>query len=76
MKIGVRGTKESPQFQFWNIVLVMELTILTLVRLFRETNFALYHKALYELIPHLFANNKVNYAWWLPMHLQDILLLE
>ena len=55
---------ESPQFQFWNLVLVMELTI-----------FKLYLQALSELIPYFFANNKVDYALWLPIHLRDMLCL-
>ena len=34
-----RRKSESPQFQFWNLVLTMELTIFPLVRLFREADF-------------------------------------
>lgn len=34
--------KESPQFAFWFSIRNMELTILTLVRAFREGNFNLY----------------------------------
>ena len=68
--------KESPQFQFWLLVLTMELTIFTLVRAFREGNFTLYCVSLSELIPYLFANNNINYARWLPVHLRDMLNLE
>ena len=46
--------KESPQFQFWNLVLDMELTIFTLIRSFREGDFNLYCKALSELVPYFF----------------------
>ncbi|CAE1259085.1 unnamed protein product [Acanthosepion pharaonis] len=68
--------KESPQSAFWFSILNMELTILTLVRAFREGNFNLYRESLSELIPYLFANNNVNYARWLPIHLRDMISLE
>ena len=54
--------KDSPQFQFWSLILNMEPTILTLIRSFREGNFTLYRELLYELIPYSFANNNTNYA--------------
>ena len=34
--------QQSPQFQFWYLVLSMELEILSLIRSFREANFDLY----------------------------------
>ena len=61
---------ESPQFQYWLMILNTELTILTLIRSFRESNFTMYRESLSELIPLLFANNNVNYARWLPIHLK------
>ena len=54
----------------------MELTILSLVRAFREANFTLYCQALCALIPFFFASNNINYARWLPVHLRDMLSLE
>ena len=68
--------KESPQFQFWYLVLDMELTIFTLIRSFREGDFNLYRKALSELVPYFFANNNFNYARWIPIHLQDMMSLD
>ncbi|KAK5868005.1 hypothetical protein PBY51_012452 [Eleginops maclovinus] len=62
----------SPQFQFWSLVLSMELAILLLIRAFREANF---NQALTELIPYFFANN-TNYARWLPIHLRDMVTLK
>ena len=67
---------ESPQFQFWHLVLDMELIIFILIRSFREGNFTLYHEALSGLISYFFANNNVNYARWLPVHLKDMMSLE
>ena len=71
-----RRKLQSPQFQFWYLILSMELTILLLIRSFREANFALYCDALSELIPYFFANNNINYARWLPIHLRDMMSLE
>ncbi len=36
----------------------------------------MYREALSELIPYFFANNNINYARWLPIHLQDMMSLE
>ena len=68
--------KVSPQFHFRHLVLSMELTIISLVRAFREANFTLYRHALCAVIPFFFANNNVNHARWLPVHLKDLLSLE
>lgn len=54
----------------------MELTILRLVRSFREGDFELYHIALVELLPYFFANNNVNYARWLTIHLRDMMCIR
>ncbi|KAJ8364285.1 hypothetical protein SKAU_G00131160 [Synaphobranchus kaupii] len=71
-----RYKQQSPQFQFWDLVLSIELVIFSLIRAFREANFTLYCQALSELIPYFFANNNVNYARWLPVHLRDMLTLH
>lgn len=68
--------QESPQFQYWSLILNMELTILSLVRSFREGDFNLYCESLTALLPYFFANNNINYARWLPVHLRDMLSLE
>ena len=67
---------QSLQFQFWHHVLSMELVILIFIRSLREANFSLYHQALCELILYLLTKNNVNYAWWLPIHLLDVMALE
>ena len=66
----------SPQFQIWHLVLDMELIIFTLIRSFREGNYILYRAALSALIPYFFANNNVNYALWLPVHLKNMMSHE
>ena len=69
-------SQQSRQFQFWHLVLSMELTIFMLIRSFCEANFSLYYQALSELIPYLLANNNTNYVQLLPVHLRDMLTLE
>ena len=44
----VQRRRASPQFQFWNMVLKMELDIFTLIRYFREGNFELCRYTLYD----------------------------
>ena len=68
--------QQSKQFQFWNLVLSMELVIMSLIRAFREANFSLYCQALSELMPFFFANNNVNYARWLTIHIRDMSTLH
>ena len=68
--------KESPQFFYWNLVMSMELATLTLIQSFRKADFELYHKSLAELLPYFFANNNVNYARWLTIHLRDMMAIE
>ena len=67
---------QSPQFRYWHLVLTMELAILVFIRSLRESNFNLYRQALCQLIPYMYANNNVNYARWLPIHLIDMMTLE
>ena len=43
---------QSPQFQYWFMILEMELVIFSLIRSFREANFDLYCQALQELLPY------------------------
>ena len=57
-------------------MLSMELVVLLLIRSFREANFSLYCQSLAELIPYFFANNNVNYAQSLPIHLRDMMTLK
>ena len=67
---------QSPQFLYWHLVLSMEISILLFIRSLRESNFSLNRQVLFQLIPFMYANNNVNYAHWLPIHLIDMLTLE
>jgi hypothetical protein len=65
----------SPQFQFWFILLQLELAVLIYVRSVREGNFLLYIDALSRLVPWFFALGHTNYARWIPVHLRDMVTL-
>ena len=54
----------------------MERTLLAFLRSLREANFVMYKQLLGELIVYFFANSNVNYASWLPVHLQDMMSSE
>ena len=50
----VQRRRAIPQFQFWNMVLKMELVIFTLTRSVREGHFELCRYAIFETIPYFF----------------------
>ena len=66
---GLGKMASTPQFQFWYIMLQLELMLLLLIRSLREANFQLYVDTLSEMIPWFFALDHVNYSRWLPIHL-------
>ena len=65
----------SPQFQFWFIILQLELTVLIYVRSVREGNFLQHIDALSRLVPWISALGQTNYARWIPVHLRDMVTL-
>ena len=67
---------ESPQFQFWHLILNMQFVVFLLIRSSREGNFDMYREALSEFISYFFGNNNVKYARWLTVHFRDMMSLE
>ena len=65
-------TTTCPQFQFWSIILQLQLEFLIFMRSIREGNFLLYTDALTKLVPWFFALGHTNYARWIPVHLRDM----
>ena len=63
---------KSPTFQFWDMILRMEILGLIFVRAHRGTNFTLYMESLKAIVPWFFAFDHHNYARWIPMHICDI----
>lgn len=63
---------ERPQFQFWNLVLELEMDILQYVQSLREGDFKQYIESLVRLTPWEFSTDHTNYARWLPIHIRDM----
>lgn len=66
----------SPTFRFWDMLLQLQLLVLTFVRSHRERNLALYVEAMEALAPWFFALDHINYARWLPVHIKDMKALR
>eukprot|EP00112_Aurelia_sp_Birch-Aquarium-sp1_P002123 Seg1231.2 transcript_id=Seg1231.2/GoldUCD/mRNA.D3Y31 product="hypothetical protein" protein_id=Seg1231.2/GoldUCD/D3Y31 len=69
-------SSESIMFKFWLLTLELQLTVLILVRSFREANFNLYVDALVKITPWFFALDHQNYAKWLRVHIRDMTCLQ
>ena len=67
-----RRMEESPQFQYWCLMLELELNALQLVKSFREGNFNLYIASMMKLVPWYFALDLPNYARWTSVHISDM----
>ena len=63
----------SPQFQFWFIILQLELAVLIYLRLVGESNFLLNIGVLSRILPWFFAMGHTNYAKWFQIHFRDTL---
>ena len=71
-----RRIKQCPQFQYWSLVLSLEVCILNFVRSLREADFDMYLNTLWELLPWFFALDHTHYARWIPVHLRDMVSLH
>jgi len=69
-------SQSKPQLKYWDIALLLELTVLQFVRVNREANFDLYLQALNRLVGLFFALDLGNYARWLPVHIRDLASLS
>ena len=67
-----RMVNRSPTFQYWNIVLEFEILAFTFIRAHRLKSFDLFVKSLESLAPWFFALDHVNYARWIPIHVEDM----
>ena len=67
---------KSPNFQFWLIVLKMEVVLFTFLLSIRTGNFQLYFYSLEKMIPWFFALDHFHYARSLSVHVSDMKMLE
>ena len=62
----------SPTFFLWDLILRIQLWILTFVRSIRERKIELYINILEKLTPLFFALDSGNYARWTLVHVRDL----
>ena len=61
-----------PQFQFWSIVLNMQLDYLNFLRSIGTGDLNLSMVSLERILPWIFAFDHIHYSRWLPFHYQDM----
>ena len=64
--------KQSPTFQYWNLVLEFEILVMIFIHAHRINDFKLYIESLEALAPWFFALDHTNYARWIPIHVRDM----
>ena len=70
------GSDACPQFQFWYLILQLELAVMIYVRSIREADFLLYIEALFKIFSWFFALDHAHYSRWVPIHLRDRVSLK
>ena len=68
--------RESPTFQFWSIILKMELVLFAFLRSVWSGNFQLYLDSMKKMISWFFDLDHFHYARWLSVHISDMTMLE
>lgn len=63
---------KHPTFNYWNITLKFERSILLYVRSLRESDFNLYIASLENLVPWFFALDRIHYSRWTSVHIKDM----
>ena len=64
--------EDIPLFQYWSIILELELLLHIYVCSLWEVSFNMYLDGLKELAAWFHALNHTNYARWIPVHLKDM----
>ena len=73
---GLKMERESPTFQFWSIILKMELVLFAFLRSIRSGNFQHYLDSMKKMIPWFLALDHFHYVRWLSVHISDMTMLE
>ena len=68
--------RRSHMFQFWVITLRFQIAISIFMKSLREGDLPFYKEAMVSLVLWFFALDHPNYACWLPVHIQDMDVLE
>ena len=70
------NAETSPQFQFWSMILQLEVEVMIFVRAIQEADFLLYIDALAEIVSWSLAFDNTSYAWWIPVNLYPLVTLK
>ena len=65
-----------PTFQFWYLILKLELAVMVFMRAIREADFLLYIEALSKIVPWFFVLDHTHYSGWVLIHPRDIVSLK
>ena len=63
---------ENPQFQFWSIVLQLEMVYCMFLRSIRCANFSLHVFSLQKILLWMFSFDHIHYAQWMSVHHLDM----
>ena len=64
-----------PQFQYWSMVLELELLVMQFVHSLRTADFDTYVQCIGQLTPWFFTFDHTNYSRWVSVHVRDMLML-
>ena len=62
-------------FKYWSLIVQLELLICRFVHSLRDGDFELYVQVMGELCPWFFVFDHTNYSRWLPVHVNDLVML-
>ena len=68
--------EKNPLFQYWSIVLKLEMTLLMFTRSLCSRNYNLYKYSINQILPWMFSLDHYHYARWLSVHAFDMDNLE
>ena len=63
---------KSPTFQYWDLIMEFEIAVLIFIHAHRTKQFDLYVESMEQLVQWIFALDHINYARWIPVHIQDM----
>lgn len=69
-------SEKNPTFKFWQLVLNLEVLLLTFVRSVRNGDFQEFKETIAKMLPWYFTFDHQNYARWLSVHLMDLQELQ
>ena len=63
---------KRPTFQYWDLIMEFEIAVLIFIYAQRTKQFDLYVESMEQLVQWIFGLDHINYARWIPVHIQDM----